>query len=677
MSISLINGALAALLLLGAVPLLVHLFARTRPPVYDFSSVEFLRRIVRKTMRLRKPQDWILLVLRTLFALALIAAFLRPLLFSDKRIAGLGEQKNVVVVVDASASMGASEGSQARFAEACAEAARVLDGLTARDRANLIWLDADPDAVFPEMGVNFGFLHDALRRAQVSSERGAIARAIALAVEQLSQVEGRREICVVSDFQKSAWTEAAENLPVGVDLVFLKVGSSDLDNLALRQLSWQPSQPIVGEEVSLIAELENFSAQPATTTVFCSAGENRQSRNVTVGPWSRGTAVFRQQVVQPGDMPVTVSIAEDSFAGDDRRHQVVPVRPFYQVGIYAGSEAETARVWEAAVAALPWTRAVKIDAAGLAAARTQANAELDAVLVAGWTGEALPAADSGVRCVLLPGKGASLSGLVEKAGDPDISAATLEKQMLDGDRGRLKLSRANDPLFALFADGEYGNPVAGKVAHRYSVPALAADSGVVTLIEYEDGTPVLARLSTTRFLWNAPLATTGDNWAGQVGFVPLMGEFLLHDRGGSDDISGIEFEPGAMLSFLADDDLDPAEVELSRGSGEVLEVQLNGSRQFSSEPAASPGLYTWRHRRAAVAMSPVNFPVMESDLRSLTLTEVESLGGAGGAAAVGGGDGVRFLRDGFQLWPLLIAMAVAMVIFESLVLLWSTRTGTV
>ncbi len=673
MSISLINGAMAALLLLGAVPLLVHLFARTRPPVYDFSSVEFLRRIVRKTMRLRKPQDWILLALRTLFALALIAAFLRPLLFSDKRIAGLGEQKNVVVVVDASASMGASEGSQARFAEACAEAARVLDGLTARDRANLIWLDADPDAVFPEMGVNFGFLHDALRRAQVSSERGAIARAIALAVEQLGQVEGRREICVVSDFQKSAWTEAAENLPVGVDLVFLKVGSSDLDNLAVRQLSWQPSQPIVGEEVSLIAEVENFSAEPTTTTVFCSAGENRQSRNVTVGPWSRGTAVFRQQVSQPGDLPVTVSIAEDSFAGDDRRHQVVPVRPFYQVGIYAGSEADTARVWQAAVAALPWTRAVKIDAAELAAARTQANAKLDAVLVAGWTGEELPSPDSGVRCVVLPGNGGSLEGLVD-----GVSVnGKLERQVLDEDRGRLRLSRANDPLFALFADGEYGSPVAGKVAHRFSVPAFAEDSGVAPLIEYEDGTPALARLSATRFLWNAPLATTGENWAGQVGFVPLLGEFLLHDRGESDNISGIEFEPGAMLSFLANDDLDPAEVELTRGSGEALEVQLNGSRQFTSEPAKDPGLYTWRHRLAPVAMSPVNFPVMESDLRSLTLAEVEALGGDGGAAAVGGGDGVRFLRDGFQLWPLLIAVAVAMVIFESLVLLWSTRTGTV
>jgi len=673
MSVSLINGAMAALLLLGAVPLLVHLFARTRPPVYDFSSVEFLRRIVRKTMRLRKPQDRILLILRTLFALALIAAFLRPLLFSDQRIAGIGEQKNVVVVVDASASMGASEGAQARFAEACAEAARVLDGLTAHDRANLIWLDADPDSVFPEMGVNFGFLHDALRRARVTSERGAIARAIALAIDQLSEVEGRREICVVSDFQKSAWTEAAENLPVGVDLVFLKVGSSNLNNLAVRQLSWQPSQPIVGEDVSLIAEVENFSADPVTTTVFCSAGENRQSRNVSVGPWSHGTAVFRQQVSQAGDLPVTVSIAEDSFAGDDRRHQVVPVRSFYQVGIFAGSEMETAGVWQAAVAALPWARAVKIDATELAAARTQANVALDAVLVAGWTGEELPSPGSGVRCVILPGKGADLEGLVDGIDGEN----KLERQMLDDDRGRLKMSRANDPLFALFAGGEYGDPVAGKVAHRYSVPVFAVESGVVTLIEFEDGTPALARLSVTRFLWNVPLATTGEDWAGQVSFVPLLGEFLLHDRGESDDISGIEFEPGAMLSFLADDDLDPAEVELTRGGGEALEVQLNGSRQFTSEPATDPGLYTWRHRRNPVAMTPVNFPVFESDLRSLTLAEVEALGGKGGAAAVSGGDGVRFLRDGFQMWPLLIAVAVAMVVFESLVLLWSNRTGTV
>ncbi len=676
MSITLINGAMAALLALGAVPVLVHLFARTRPPVYDFSSVEFLRKVVRKTMRLRKPQDWLLLVLRTLFCLALIAAFLRPLLFSDQQIAGLGEQKNVVVVVDASASMAAAEGSQTRFAEACAEASRVLDGLTPRDRANLIWLDADPDAVFPEMGVNFGFLHDGLRRAQVTSERGSIARAIALAVDQLGEVEGRREICVVSDFQKSAWTAVAQQLPVGVDLVFLKVGDNDVENLSVSGLSWQPRLPIIGEEVSIVAEVANFSDKPVTTTVFCSAGETRQSRNVTVGPWSSGTAVFRQQVVAPGDLPLTVSIAEDGFAGDDRRHQVVTVRPFYQVGIYSGSEPETAKVWRAAVESLPWTRAVMIDADELAQARTGTNAELDTVLVAGWTGEPLPLA-SEARCVVLPGAGAVLTGLVDAGSGVKMPDVAVGKQALEGERGRLQLSRANDPLFALFASGEYGDPVGGRVAQRCDVPAFAGDSGVTTLIEYADGTPALARLSNRLHLWNAVLEASGENWAGQVAFVPFFGEFLLHDRGAADTDSGIEYEPGVPLAFLAGDDLDATEVELSRGSGELVEVQLNGSRQFISLPVAEPGLYTWRHRRVPVAMSPVNFPAQESDLRSLSPAEVGALGGADGAAVVAGGEGVRFLRDGFQLWPALLTAAVVLIVFEMLVLFWSTRMGTV
>ena len=58
----------------AAVPLLVHLFARSRPREREFSSLIFLRRAVKRHVRLRRPKDWLLLAVRTLAAACLAAA---------------------------------------------------------------------------------------------------------------------------------------------------------------------------------------------------------------------------------------------------------------------------------------------------------------------------------------------------------------------------------------------------------------------------------------------------------------------------------------------------------------------------------------------------------------------------------------------------------------------------
>ena len=136
MNFVLTNAALWPFLALVLAPLLLHLFARSKPPHYAFSSVEFILRIVRQTIRVKRPRDWLLLVIRTLLFAAVVLLFLQPLYFSKRRLSGPFERKNVVLLVDATASMGYTEGAQTRFASACAHASEILSGLSARDTAN-------------------------------------------------------------------------------------------------------------------------------------------------------------------------------------------------------------------------------------------------------------------------------------------------------------------------------------------------------------------------------------------------------------------------------------------------------------------------------------------------------------------------------------------------------------
>src|SRR5215213_4222560 len=125
MNLSLLNTSLLACTALVVVPVLAHLFAKARPKEFPFPSLQWLRHVERKTANLRKPKDWLLLLLRTLAVAALVAAFLQPLLFSGAQLTAANARKTLVLVVDRSASMGFVEQGRSRFALAMAQADQV------------------------------------------------------------------------------------------------------------------------------------------------------------------------------------------------------------------------------------------------------------------------------------------------------------------------------------------------------------------------------------------------------------------------------------------------------------------------------------------------------------------------------------------------------------------------
>src|ERR1700730_4218396 len=95
-------AALAAI----AIPVIIHLINRERKVVIEFPSLMFLRRIPYKSVRPQKIRHLLLLLLRC-FALALlVAAFARP--FFEKKKAPISSTgaREVVILLDRSASMG-------------------------------------------------------------------------------------------------------------------------------------------------------------------------------------------------------------------------------------------------------------------------------------------------------------------------------------------------------------------------------------------------------------------------------------------------------------------------------------------------------------------------------------------------------------------------------------------
>ena len=675
MQFLLANPAWLWLLSLGVVPLLVHLFARSNPPKYEFSSTEFLRKILKKTARMRKPQDWLLLLLRTLAILALLFVFLQPLLTSDREIS-VGK-KTTIYLIDRSASMTCKDGASSRFAKACTKAVELMKAAKGDD-ANVVWIDADPDAVFPQPGQNLDYLRNTLERSEAHQELGATSSALNLALSQLNQVEGSRELVVISDFQSSAWKEFQLQVPKGVKVVKVKVGEADTDNLAVGELFATPANPVVGQDVVMVCRVRNFSAEPRRTTLYLESGGGRQSRDIEIPAWGEAEANFQTHFAQPGQVQLSASIGEDAFSGDNVRHALVEVKDTLKmVSIAApkGSAREGApMVLGRLAASLEWLDHSVFRGDGWPAPET-----MDFLFLHDWDGgdlekiKALSAA--GVTVLVHPSAGVSLSDCqfllgITESGDSSAIAFDTKGAWKAGISSK---AGERNKVFTLFATGEFGNPAAGTFQERLRLPAEWVEQ-VTHLIDYTDGVPGVLTTSAQGspvVLWNLSLSDSLSTWSGQTAFVPFMGELLLNSRSLEQGV-GNEVLPGSQLFWSPTEGVSPESVALYDDGGEVLETErrMTGNGvQLTSKAMAIPGVYQWKIGDGVAHQQIANFPVTESDLRLMEPAEVQ-----GGEVV----DSKQLLQraalgDGIPLWPWFVAAVFLFLISESLVGMWRPK----
>ncbi|MFC1461233.1 VWA domain-containing protein [Verrucomicrobiota bacterium] len=675
MNILLINAVLWPFVLLVGVPVLLHLFARTRPPVYNFSSIDFILRIIRSTMRIKRPQDWLLLLIRTLLFTALVLLFFRPLLFLQRKLAGHLQKKNIVLVVDATASMAYVEGAQTRFASACAEASEILSGLSSKDFANIVWVDSCPEAVFPQPGVNLDYLQNVLRRSRITSEAGDIEEAIRLAVRMLEGTEGTREMYLLSDFQKNTWEHADTSVPPGIDVIKVKIGEGPAPNGAITDVHCSPSRPIIGEETTIYCEVHNYSPQSFRRTVFLNVEESRQSLDLMIPAWNKAVATFKYKFSSPGVFMIRVALSEDSFVMDDQRAKLVEVHEFLSAGIVAGKSAEE-DVWRRALNALGWVRTQTISVKDLVS-----ELPFDILMLAGWNGEGREKLEKKLRegstVICFPAAAAALSNVAALAGavpDKDIKGVLRWEQT--DERRTLEIVNERDAVFELFEGGLHGDPARGVFRARLDLPRSVMQAGDL-LLQYDDGVPALTRFNRNGklLLWNLPLDPEFSNWAGQVEFLPFLGELLLTSRAEvevRDDL--LDRRPGESVVWKPDRDLLVSDVALWREDRSAIPIREQadlGAVSFVSDQVLVPGVCTWEHLGKPMGLSVVNFPAVESDLRTMSLDEAESAG----TVTLAGASAVRQLRDGIDLWPYLLGLAAALVLVEAGVLVWAERTG--
>jgi len=658
----------------GAVPVLAHLVARTRPREERLPTLEFLQRAAKRVWRVRRPRDLFFLLLRILAILALAAAFARPLWISAEGWAGASAGKHLVVIVDRTGSMSGLDRGQSRFALAKARALEALRGAGRLESVNLVWMGASPEAVYPTMGRALEPLEAALREAEVTGESGSGEEALRLALDRLAETQGKRELIVVSDFQRGSWGEAAPTLPAGVSVVYLPVGG-EAGNLALADLQVDPARPFPGEVANATIVVRNFSTERRTVPLSLTVGSARQTQSLEIEAWGEAQALFE---VTPPEGASEFSVAAaiegggDDLPADDQRWAVTKAREVIRVNLElpeGGVDRLEKEVWSRVLSSLPWLREVEetgsADVLIASALPEESAAQAKSLLDRGGSVFLRPVASGDFAGVPLPNP---------------LAQPVRDARGADEAGWRIVVAREDDKLFRLFADGEYGDPAAGTVSERVLVEAHDATAevwrGWDLLLRYDDGVPALLR-SGSIWWWNLPFDPKRSTWPSQPGFLPLVGEALLLAAPAAATVAHGSATPGSFVRWEPAQFPDGGTVVLLDRENETVPIEEDrGSAglAYRTVAALQPGAYRWAVRDAELERdeilghTAVNFPEAEMEPRSVEIAGWTSASGGTGQTVAATRPDWSKLRDGRPLWPALVGIALAFLALEALLL---------
>ena len=303
----------AGLWLLGLIPILVliHLL-RSNPRRQVVPSAFLWRgldREVTAARRWRPPRPSLLLLLQLLAVTAVALGIASPGLMAPPRV-------HVMVLLDASASMMATDVSPSRFGEAVRQARELLADLGPQDHATIIRVGPSPRVLAANVDPRAAqaSLTDLQAGAGPAAMREALFVASSLANDAQDSVP---EAVVLTD---GAFGDPGDLAGLGIPVRFLTIGRSS-ENVAVTDLNVM-RQPRSAGGLEAFARLVNYANRPVRLPVrLLVDGIVQENREVDIPPRSRAELSF---AVPTGARRVAVILAgQDPLAADDQAEVAV------------------------------------------------------------------------------------------------------------------------------------------------------------------------------------------------------------------------------------------------------------------------------------------------------------------------------------------------------------------
>lgn len=667
-----VAGALAV-----GLPVAAHLLSRRGGRTAIFPAMRFVLLASADHARRHRLRDALLFSLRALALVLIALAFDQPVWLASGSPATSGAGRNIVLVLDASASMTRTEAGRTLFDDARDRAISLLSELDpATDRAGVVVARLQPESLLPRMSHNITALIERLRSLEPTLEHADMTGAIALAdglrgTSGAASIGAARTIVVIGDRQRSQWQ--ATEPPPGASVVFEPVGPAGASsNLGVTRIAVSPQRPLVGEETVVAATVSNFGERPRSPLVVLrSRGHEFGSAASTVSPDSSATLSFVFTPIEPGLHPIEAALIDESFLIDDIRRAVVHVRPARRVTLVTLTEPSLASASYFVEAALSPSSSARHDVARLRPDSIDARIESTDLIVLVEAG----AIDDRARDALATAvrRGTPLVWVV----DSEPAARSFARFAEDATGGAISATGE----FLSVADA--ANAVVGA---RFDRPPLASLAGpleeallstrVSTIAPSSLRPPSIALAGTVQgpLITQTPIGT-GSMLAIHAAIDParctlvrspvfpiLLNEIasVLSASGGrveSPSVGepvGVRVLSGAVPPLSVDGRVvfdQPSAVE----SELVLPLDSRGAPEFVEVTDA---------RGALVGAASVNIDPVESDTRSLGDDDIRAILAPDDVSTSSNSAEGLVGRRSVELWPWLLALASVVVTFE-------------
>ena len=172
----------------AAIPVILHLLNLRKLRTIELSTLRFLKELQQTKIRKLKVRQILLLIIRTLLVLFIVLAFARPA-FRGTMLGSIGANahSSVVLIVDDSFSMTASDERGELFKQAKESMAKIIDLLNEGDEVFLIKLSDLPEATIGQGSHDFRTLKKTVSDIPISPVTRPLGDAIRLSAKLLSQ----------------------------------------------------------------------------------------------------------------------------------------------------------------------------------------------------------------------------------------------------------------------------------------------------------------------------------------------------------------------------------------------------------------------------------------------------------------------------------------------------------
>jgi hypothetical protein len=521
-----------------AIPVLIHLVRREKSEIIPFSSLMFLLKVPKRSIRQQKMKNLLLMALRLLILALLVGAFARPYITqAAKPTPNANSNRGTVLMLDNSYSMQYGD----NFKKMKAEAQKRIDDLRASDRMAIVAFN-DSATLLSRPTSDKNTLKSVVDTLEPSFGGTRYYEAFTLADRVLGDFGGdQKQLIIISDFQRNGWNRSSRESILGTDVKTetVNLGVKNFNNIGIDSvIVEQPTSFNRTYNGRVIARIHNYSKdKPVVVPVIVTLDDKEVGRNqVTISANSTALAEFTGFDLRLGFLKGLVKVdADDPLKVDNEFRFALERREKLNVLVVDDGKAKQSLYLKQAYTAsaeLPF----EVTNVTASAITPEELAKHEVVII-----NDVPRLPDKVRDKMDDLRKTGQGQLVILGENSEIGwwgsyaklpVKPLQRIFVAHDRGRpfvaLTTYDRNHPIFKTF---EKSTRVALNSAQFSVYMNVEAKPGAVVLAKYEDGAPAIVESGKEdhgMLVFDSTVDTKWNDLPLKTSFLPLFEEMIYY-----------------------------------------------------------------------------------------------------------------------------------------------------